>query len=282
MTYYGRAQETATRLVQSFKSGEVPKALSLTFIRHTGERHADSWSWQNQLITALWGYSDARGFRQWQTVGRNVRKGERAFYILAPIRVKRTGNDAETGEKTESMVTVGFKGQAVFGLEQTEGEPYDATGMAGFIDALPLVEVARKWGLTVQTYDTGSGNNVKALGFYRHGQAIALGVKNLAVWAHELIHAADDRLGELVKDKKQWRKEIVAELGAATILHCIGEHEAADDGAAWQYIESYANRHEVPPLKACQIALDRVCRCVDLILRESETIKAESQSTVAA
>jgi len=31
---------------------------------------------------------DARGFRQWQKVGRRVKKGAKAFYILAPIRKK--------------------------------------------------------------------------------------------------------------------------------------------------------------------------------------------------
>ena len=29
------------------------------------------WSWRNQLLTALSGYHDARGYRQWQEVGRH-------------------------------------------------------------------------------------------------------------------------------------------------------------------------------------------------------------------
>ncbi len=31
---------------------------------------------------------DARGFRQWEKVGRRVKKGAKAFYILAPVRKK--------------------------------------------------------------------------------------------------------------------------------------------------------------------------------------------------
>ena len=48
----------------------------------------------------------------------------------------------------------------------------------------------------------------------RRGASIALGVENLSTWAHEFIHAADDRLGHLTENGQHWRAEAVAELGA--------------------------------------------------------------------
>ena len=57
------------------------------------------------------------------------------------------------------------------------------------------------------------------------------GVQNLSTWAHELIHAADDRLGKLGKCKVN--NEVVAELGGAVLLQCLGKPVEADLGGAW-------------------------------------------------
>jgi len=60
-----------------------------------------------------------------------------------------------------------------------------------WLNELPLIEVARAWGLNVSAYDGQiRGPQEK----YLPGSYIAVGVKNLSTWAHELIHAADDKL----------------------------------------------------------------------------------------
>ena len=76
------------------------------------------------------------------------------------------------------------------------------------MNSLPLIEVARTWGLDVDAYNglEGAPN-----GKYMRKKAIAVGVKNLSTW-HELIHAADDRLGNLTERGQHWRSEVVAEL----------------------------------------------------------------------
>jgi len=81
---------------------------------------------------------DARGFRQWQKIGRRVKKGAKAFYILAPIRkkvpvkirreVERINENGETEivEVEETIYVdklVGFKSIPVFRYEDTEGKP---------------------------------------------------------------------------------------------------------------------------------------------------------------
>src|SRR5689334_12086344 len=96
--FYGRADEAAKRILSLFQSGDVPAALAPIFIRRADNAPCRAWSWNNQLLRALAGYDDARGFRQWEEVGRHVNKGERGFPILVPCTVKRTITDEQTGE----------------------------------------------------------------------------------------------------------------------------------------------------------------------------------------
>src|SRR4051812_15525613 len=89
------------------------------FFRRRDDVPCRRWGWRNQLIVALRGTADARGYRQWRAVGRHVRAGERAFYITAPILKRRADDD--TGSEREAVV--GYRGVPVFGYEQTEGDP---------------------------------------------------------------------------------------------------------------------------------------------------------------
>ncbi|MBX3415671.1 MAG: hypothetical protein KF708_23500 [Pirellulales bacterium] len=222
-------------------------------------------------MVALHGYSDARGFRQWEAVGRHVRKGQHGFPILVPCTKRFETTDSETGETSQRTALYGFKSAIVFGLSQTEGAelpPADPAALA-WIESLPLLDVARSWGLTVETY---SGRAGSALGRYRHGQGIALGVENLSTWAHELVHAADDRLGQLVEHGQHWRSETVAELGGAIVLEILGHDAAADRGGCWEYVSAYARDAGLDPLVACQRALKRTCDAVALILSTAEQL----------
>jgi antirestriction protein ArdC len=277
--FYGQAEAVANRIVDSFKSGNLPKALSPVFIHRDDDIPCRKWSWNNQLLTALAGFDDARGFRQWKTAGRSVKKGEKSFQILAPVTVKRTviGDD---GNESEGCAVIGFRSVAVFGYEQTEGKPLaDREDEERFIDSLPLIEVARAWGLSVATYGGESG---RALGKYRPGHAIALGVENHATWAHELMHAADDRLGQLTERGQHWRSETVAELGGAILLECIGESSEADLGGCWKYIEHYAKDAELEAVTACMKVLKRTCDAVALILDTAGSLSNEPQEALAA
>lgn len=281
MQFYGQSEQAANRILDTFKAGNLPAALAPIFIRRADDVPCRRWSWSNQILTALAGTSDARGFRQWLDAGRAVRKGSRAFQILGPVTVKREERDAETGETRERMALVGFKSIPVFRLEETDiidEARWAAASKAEaesqrFIDGLPLVSVARAWGLNVETYN---GAGASALGWYSSGgRSIALGVKNLSTWAHELIHAADDRcIAGGLRPGQRADQEIVAELGGAVLLECLGQHEAADVGGAWRYIDSYANRDHVAPLTYCERLLKRVCEAVTLILDTAADLAA--------
>jgi hypothetical protein len=77
------------------------------------------YSFGNTLLIAMQcpDASMVAGYKRWQDLGRQVRKGERSIRILAPVVVKR-----ETEDNDEpARVVVGFRGAAVFDIGQTDG-----------------------------------------------------------------------------------------------------------------------------------------------------------------
>jgi len=268
MNYYGKAQEAADKLVTAFESGQVPKALAAVFITGAADRHCSRWSWNNRLLVALNGYTDAMGFNQWQGIDRHVKKGEKAFPILAPRMITRT--DPDTGEKEKTVV--GFVAISVFGFEQTDGKPVEVDpALTAWIDNLPLREVAEGWGLKVDAYN---GAEDGALGYYSPGKEISLGVKNLSTWTHELMHAADHKVKGKLKNGQDVDQEIVAELGGAVLLEIIGKPHESDRGGCWKYISGYAKKAKIQPITAINRVLTRTCQAISLILETAETLQS--------
>jgi len=273
MKFYRKAESAATRILEAFRTGNLPKAVAPIFIRRKDNVPCRAWSWSNQLLAALAGHSDARGYRQWQDVGRHVRKGEKSFPILVPIVRKRTEKNGETGQEEERTWIGGFTSAAVFGLGQTDGEllPPPDPAVTAWLESLPLVDVAKDWGLSVDCFN---GENARYLGYYRHGEGIALGVENLSTWAHELVHAADDRKGTITRAPgQQPDNEVVAELGGAILLEILGHTVESDRGGCWDYVCRYAEKAKLDPVAACQRLLKRTCDAVALILDTAEGLR---------
>ena len=130
----------------------------------------------------------------------------------------------------------GFRAVPVFGLDQTEGEPVSQGDpeLDRWIGEPPILDVARAWDISVEAFNGAKG---KPNGWFSFGgsKSIALGVENLSTWAHEMIHAADHRLGNLKERGQHWRSETVAELGGAILLECLGLEADADRGGCWKY-----------------------------------------------
>jgi hypothetical protein len=271
MFLQGKAAQAADEILSAFQNpNTLPAPLAQVFLYRKDNVPCRSWSWRNRLLVALHGQADARGFRQWEQVGRHVRKGEKAFHILSPC-LKTVVNE-DTGE--EKKVIYGFRGTPVFGLNQTAGKQLSPRDPAidGWLRSLPLREVADAWGLAVEAFN---GSGAGCLGRITFGSGIALGVKNLSTWAHELVHAADRRNGKLHELGQHWRSETVAELGGAVLLKVLGHDHEADLGGCWQYIEGYARKQGMDVLKACNIVLERTCEAVALILDTAEEITAD-------
>lgn len=278
MKFYGKAETAAKQILEAFKRpNDLPAAFAPVFINRKDNVPCRQWSWNNQLLAALAGHSDARGYRQWQSVGRNVKKGEKSFQILVPLTKKYERENAK-GETETAFALYGFKSAAVFGYSQTEGDelPKEDTEVTDWLESLPLADVAESWNLSVEAYN---GRPLGAHGKYRLGRSIALGVKNLSVWCHEMVHAADDRVGNLKERGQHWRSETVAELGGAILLRILGYEDDADLGGCWEYLNAYAKAAGIEPLAACQDVLKRTCDAVSLILDTAESLTTE---TVAA
>ena len=265
MRYYGKAEDAARRILQAFQDGDIPEKMAWVFLSQ-GDIPCRKWSIANQMMVALMGYSDARGFRQWQDVGRYVKKGETGFPILVPLtkKVKDTDNK---GKETESVHLYGFKSAIVFGLEQTDGKPMEYVDRnRQFLESLPLIDVAQKWGIKVQVDPSILARG--AAGTYS-GKSITLAVGNLLTWVHELIHAADERKQGKLKSGQHWDQEIVAELGGAVLLECLGFSQESNRGRVWEYASAYARKADLELVEACQKLLKRICEAVELVLEEA-------------
>jgi antirestriction protein ArdC len=84
-----------------------------------------NYSFSNVMLIG-WQRPDATrvaGFKTWQSLGRQVRKGEKAIRILAPLLVNKTDTDEVTGEEKTRKQLIGFRSVPVFDIAQTDGDP---------------------------------------------------------------------------------------------------------------------------------------------------------------
>ena len=82
-----KANVELDKIVQLFSSTQLPDMCAMAMI-NAPQRPSSKWSMGNQILMVLAGTSDARGYKQWQDVGRYVKPGVKAFRILGPVLVK--------------------------------------------------------------------------------------------------------------------------------------------------------------------------------------------------
>jgi hypothetical protein len=230
---------------------------------------SDNWSFINRILMYLQNTEDARGFNQWKEAGRYVKKGSKAFYIIAPLFKKiekMVETKTESGEvKTDKQVIevlAGFKGVPVFRFEDTEGAPiireeyklnipYEFNGI---IKELGLkIDAVRYSGMAYGSYNLLN-------------KQIELASPDIDVFLHELSHAVDDKLNGL-KPGQQKDQEVIAEFSGAVIGHLMGYKIPL--GNARDYIEHYS-------FKELLNSLSRVERIVNYVI-ERTTIKTAKQ-----
>ena len=62
--------------------------------------------------------SQVAGYRKWQTLGRQVRKGEKGIWIISPMPITQKAESPDDEDKTMTL----FKAATVFDISQTDGE----------------------------------------------------------------------------------------------------------------------------------------------------------------
>ncbi len=107
------------------------------------------YSFYNQIILCFAGCSQVAGYRKWKELGRTVKKGGKAVWILAPW-LKKVEVETDGEEKKERKILHGFFSVPVFDIGQTEGEPVKRGVTIGSdIDFEELRKATEKAGWTV-------------------------------------------------------------------------------------------------------------------------------------
>jgi antirestriction protein ArdC len=250
-----RIKETLNKVIDIFEKGNIPEAIKIATFP-TFDVPSNKWSLCNRMLMMFAGTADARGFRQWEQVGRFVKKGEKAHYILAPKIIKKKGKDG----KDDETMCVGFLTVPVFAVEQTEGEPLEYQKIK--LPDFPLIEKAREWGIGVEPMPF-----TDCLGYYEFGKGekIRLATTSEKTFFHELSHAAHARIKKL-KTGQDKQQEIVAELSAQVLAQLVGVEVESTLGNSYSYIYSYAAAHGQDVAKACLAVVADVEKVLNLIL----------------
>jgi DNA primase len=214
------------------------------------------------------------GYRAWQAMGRQVRKGEKAISILAPI-TRKIAEDDETRpvEQRGRTIVVGFRGASVFDISQTEGEPVpaapshgaellDGEAPEGLWDSLAALITAK--GFRVERCATANeihgANGVTDFGAFtvtvRSDVSDAQAVKTLAhEAAHVLLHNPQGG---------SWDCREVGEVEAESVAFIVcGHHGMDSSGYTFGYVAGWAGRDSEAVAKTARAVLGAARAIID-------------------
>jgi antirestriction protein ArdC len=244
-----------------------------------------NYSFNNTLLIACQrpDATQVAGFRQWQALGRQVRKGEKGIAILAPM-VKKVEDEA--GELHRKVY--GFRTVYVFDIAQTDGEPLPEspvvklTGDAGlrtFEDALRAHADAEGLSIIDDADNLGSANgmisrDVKTV-YLAAGLAPDQRVKTLI---HELAHWHD--LGD--PTKQEWESRFydrdAAEITAESCAYIVASHVGLDTSDySLGYVAAWADGN-VEKIRGLAERVDGVAR----VMLKALTIDGDDGAAEAA
>jgi antirestriction protein ArdC len=206
------------------------------------------------------------GFRAWQGMGRQVRKGEKGIAILAPMVRKIEASTSETGTSSdEERRVVGFRTVYVFDVAQTDGDqlpeaPVSLPVGGRQADYMALQDLADAEHLTVTTEDMAGGKNGE---LNRESWTITLGTQlfqtgtpaaRIKTLTHELAHWFDLGPGESVLERD------AAEIVAEAVAYIVGQRLGLDTSSySAGYVASWA-RGDSTRLHALAERIDQAAR----------------------
>lgn len=285
--------KNAINTVVELLKNEKIEFVALAVFRPTKNKPSDFWSPMNRAIMFTHGTTDARGYRQWQEVGRYVKKGAKAFYILVPIyktvkvknkevfeeieRLKANCKCSECRAECEIQVKikeleknaykeveklVSFKAAPVFAKEDTDGEPLEEDLLKVEIPC-EFESLIRELGLKITPvfYSEREGFYGRYIGSRNE---IKLASPEIIVFLHELAHAVDFKInGKSIRSIEE--DEFVAELSAAVIGYLLGYK------IPLRHVKAYIEQFK--PLDVYK-ALNTVEKIVEYIVERTKTEKA--------
>ena len=230
------------------------------------------YSFNNTLLIAMQ-RPDATlvtGYRNWQTMGRQVKKGEKGITILAPAPIKRKREqeildqnnkpllDGNGKPKTEEVEVVipRFKPTTVFDISQTDGEPIETLAPEGLTEAVADYELFMKAITEISPvpirFDEIEG---EAKGYYHSVDkeiVIQKGMSDsqtIKTAIHETGHARlhdKDLMAEQGIEKDRLTKEVEAE----SVAYCVCSAFGVDTSEySFPYIAGWSSGRDMKELK---------------------------------
>jgi len=233
------SEQALNELVKAVEAGKSQKLVE--YLKTMGRFH--KYSLGNAILIGFQkpNATHVAGFRNWQKLGRHVKKGEHGIAIMAPIvwRKKPTqSDDAEEKLDNEEETTVVFKTAYVFDISQTDGKPLPefarVSGDPG-VYTERLRQYVSSRGVKLEYSDAiGSAEGLSAGGLIMLKKGLTA-AEELSVLAHEAAHEILHRDSENRPKEKNMR-EVEAEAIAFVVCHGIGLNT---NSASSDYIQLY-------------------------------------------
>lgn len=221
----------------------------------------------SQAISRGFRPSRVAGYRTWQEVGRQVRRGERGLAILAPLTRKI---EAEDGEDERRVV--GFRPVHVFDISQTDGEPIPEVRTDLIEGDLPthwdqVAELIAKTGFSMQVADVDRLGDANGITDWSSREVVVRaslpGAQRFKTAVHELAHINLHEPNTQGRPNCRGIVEVEAESVAYVVCAALGVDSA---GYSLPYVASWSGGD----LEKVALTAERVIRCARQLLTSLE------------
>ena len=291
-------------IMQSLESGVEEFFTSnryQEFLKTMAKFH--NYSFNNTMLIAMQ-RPDATlvtSYKNWQSMGRQVMKGEKGITIIAPAPYKKMkekevldenqrpimGTDGKPKTEQVEVTVPHFKAVTVFDIAQTSGEPIQTLApellTAAVQDFDSFMQAIQKISPVPIRFDEIDGN---ANGYYHNADkeiVIKKGLsesQTLKTAIHETAHAKlhDKEIMEsLGVEKDRLTKEVEAE----SIAYCVCSSFGLDTSDySFPYIAGWSSSREMKEMKASMDVIRKTAgEMIDQLTEELEIIFEEKQKT---
>lgn len=291
-------------IMQSLESGVEELFTSnryQEFLKTMAKFH--NYSFNNTMLIAMQ-RPDATlvtSYKNWQSMGRQVMKGEKGITIIAPAPYKKMkekevldenqrpiiGTDGKPKtEKVEVTVPL-FKAVTVFDIAQTSGEPIQTLEpellTAAVQDFDSFMQAIQKISPVPIRFDEIDGN---ANGYYHNADkeiVIKKGLsesQTLKTAIHETAHAKlHDR--EIMESLGVEKDRLTKEVEAESVAYCVCSSFGLDTSDySFPYIAGWSSSREMKEMKASMDVIRKTAgEMIDQLTEELEIILEEKQKT---
>ena len=291
-------------IMQSLESGVEELFTSnryQEFLKTMAKFH--NYSFNNTMLIAMQ-RPDATlvtSYKNWQSMGRQVMKGEKGITIIAPAPYKKMkekevldenqrpimGTDGKPKTEKVEVTVPHFKAVTVFDIAQTSGEPIQTLApellTAAVQDFDSFMQAIQKISPVPIRFDEIAGN---ANGYYHNADkeiVIKKGLsesQTLKTAIHETAHAKlhDKEIMEsLGVEKDRLTKEVEAE----SVAYCVCSSFGLDTSDySFPYIAGWSSSREMKEMKASMDVIRKTAgEMIDQLTEELEIILEEKQKT---